>query len=245
VNGRARIAVVSGGSRGLGAAIAQRLLADDWSVGTFSRSKGDAIIQMQSDYPQNFYWESADLAEPDTMVDFTRAVDKRFGGIDLLINNAGSLAHQQLLLTTPPKEIDSIVTRNLVAPMVLTQACARVMTRRCAGQIVTVSSVNALRGFRGVAAYSAAKAGMDSFGRSLARELGPLGIRVNSVVPGFFDSDMTAEVSSENRDRIARRTPLGRLGDTGDVLSTILFLISPGASFVTGQALIVDGGITC
>lgn len=240
-----RVAVISGGSRGLGAALAARLLEDGWHVATFSRSDSDATKQMLREYPDRFLWETADLGEPEAMKDFVSVVERRFGGIDLLINNAGVLPPQELILTIPPKELDSVVTRNLIAPMMLTQACGRAMTRRGGGQIVTISSVNALRGFRGVAPYSAAKAGMDAFGRALARELGPAGIRVNSVVPGFFDSDMTAGVTGDNRERIARRTPLGRLGGADDVLAAILFIISPAASFVTGQSLVVDGGITC
>jgi 3-oxoacyl-[acyl-carrier protein] reductase len=238
------VAVVSGGSRGLGRALVERLLDEGWRVATFSRNRNDFVEQTLANRPDDFFWAPADLGEPETVREFSRAAEERFGGIDLLVNNAATL-HRDLFLTVPPKEIDRHIVTNLVAPMALTQACARAMTRRGGGQIITISSINSIRGYRGVSVYTAAKAGLDGFGRGLARELGPLGIRVNSVVPGFFDSELTAGVTPENRDRITRRTPLGRLGTVQDVLEAVLYLVSPAASFITGQSLVIDGGITC
>ncbi|MFE3187048.1 SDR family NAD(P)-dependent oxidoreductase [Streptomyces violascens] len=240
-----KVAVVSGGSRGLGRLLVERLLADGWRVGTFSRGVNEFITKTAESHPEAFFWEAANLGDPDTMTGFTRAVQNRFGRIDLLVNSAGVL-HQELFLTTRPDRIRSLVTDNLISPMTLAHACARAMSRGgVGGQIVNVSSINAIRGYRGVSAYAGAKAGLDGFTRSLARELGPLNIRVNSIVPGFFDSDMTSEVTSTNRDRIKRRTPLGRLGDAAEVVDAVVFLISPQASFITGQSLVIDGGITC
>src|SRR5215472_8911043 len=109
----------------------------------------------------------------------------------------------------------------------LAQACARAMCSRKAGVIINVSSINAIRGYRGVAVYTAAKAGLDGFSRSLARELGALNIRVNSVVPGFFTSEMTAEMTPRNVERIIRKTPLGRVATVEEVAEAVLFLISP------------------
>jgi 3-oxoacyl-[acyl-carrier protein] reductase len=139
----------------------------------------------------------------------------------------------------------SLLATNLVAPIVLTQACAKVMSIHGGGQIINVSSINAIRGYRGVAVYSAAKAGLDGFGRSLTRELGPLNIRVNSVVPGFFESKLTEGVTGPNRERIGKRTPLGRIAEVEEIANAVCFLISPDASFITGQTIVVDGGITC
>lgn len=239
-----RVAVVSGGSRGLGRALVEDLLADGWRVATLSRSRNEFLEDTLRDQPERFYWEQLDLNEPMTMRDYARNVARTFGRIDLLVNNAGVLS-QELLLTMQPKQIDTLIMSNLVSPIVLSQACARIMTTVGGGQIINVSSINAIRGFRGVTVYSAAKAGLDSFSRSLARELGAVDIRVNSVVPGYFDSEMTAGVTPENRERIAHRTPLGRLGTVAEVLGVVKFLISPAASFVTGQSIVVDGGITC
>jgi 3-oxoacyl-[acyl-carrier protein] reductase len=239
-----KVAVVSGGSRGLGRLLVERLLADGWRVATFSRAANPFVYELAAAHEENFYWQPADLEQPQLLRDFVTGVVRRFGRIDLLMNNAGVL-HQELLLTMSPAKIGNLITSNLVAPITLAQACARAMTRRGGGVVINVSSINAIRGFRGVAVYSAAKAGLDGFSRSLARELGVFNIRVNSVVPGFFDTDMTAQVTPENRERIQRRTPMGRLADITEIADVALFLTSPAASFITGQTIVVDGGITC
>jgi 3-oxoacyl-[acyl-carrier protein] reductase len=240
----AKVAVVSGGSRGLGRVLVERLLEEGWHVATFSRSANTFIARTRETADGRFFWDAADLTEPQTLQDFVKSVVRRFGRVDLLINN-GAVLHQELLLTTSPKTIETLIRSNLVAPIALAQACARSMSVHGGGLILNVSSINAIRGYRGVAVYSAAKAGLDGFSRSLARELGALNIRVNSVVPGFFDSDMTSGVTADNRERILRRTPVGRLGTVDEVVDVVLFMSSPAASFITGQTIIVDGGITC
>jgi 3-oxoacyl-[acyl-carrier protein] reductase len=116
---------------------------------------------------------------------------------------------------------------------------------RGAGAIVNISSVNAVRGNAGVAVYSATKAALDGFTRALARELGPRNIRVNSLAPGYFESDMVAGLTERRRRAIVRNTPLGRLGTIDEIADTVLFLLSPAAAFITGQTIVVDGGLTC
>jgi 3-oxoacyl-[acyl-carrier protein] reductase len=238
------VAVVSGGSRGLGQALCERLLADGWRVATFSRRSNEFLEQAQDKHGEDLLWAPVDVRDLTEVRGFGRVAHDRFGRVDLLVNNAGSL-HQELFLTTAVQRMQDMVTINLLAPMVLAQSCARVMMLGGGGVIVNISSINAVRGYRGVAAYSAAKGGLAAFGRSLARELGPANIRVNTLTPGFFDSDMTEEVTAENRGRIQRRTPLGRLGTVGEIVDAVMFLASPQSDFVTGQTLIIDGGITC
>ncbi|MBL0888365.1 SDR family NAD(P)-dependent oxidoreductase [Myceligenerans indicum] len=238
-----RVALISGASRGLGLAIAELLLADGWSVAALSRSRPETLDAMQDRWPGNVHWVKADVAQDDMRAQ-VRAVTDRFGRLDVLVNNAGVL-HQELFLTTSERRIDELFATNLVGPTRLAQACARRMSRGGGGSILNVSSINSIRGFRGVTPYSAAKAGLDGLTRSAARELGPLGIRVNSIVPGYFESSMTAQVTDENRTRITHRTPLGRLGTTEEVAEIAAFLVSDRAAFITGQTITVDGGLTC
>jgi 3-oxoacyl-[acyl-carrier protein] reductase len=238
------VALVSGGSRGLGAEMVRRLLADGWRVAAFSRTANDFVEKTRAAHSEDFHWAPADLADTESLRGFVRDVARRFGRLDALVNNAAALPEQQLSLTAPASQIANCIAVNLTGPIILAQAAARVMSRD-GGAIVNVSSINAIRGYRGVAVYGAAKAGLDGFGRSLARELGPMGIRVNSVVPGYFTSDMTVGVTDDNREKIRRRTPLGRLADIGEIADVAHFLITPGAGFVTGQTIVVDGGITC
>ncbi|MFJ9826606.1 SDR family NAD(P)-dependent oxidoreductase [Streptomyces sp. NPDC101160] len=238
------VALVSGGSRGLGRTLVTRLLAEGWKVATFSRSAGEFVEDTLKAEPDRFFWTEADLQQPDTVRAAAKAAIRHFGQVDLLVNNAGVL-DQGLFVTMPPRQVEALITANLTSPVALAQTVARSMVASGGGQIINVSSVNAVRGYRGVAAYSAAKAGLDGLTHSLARELGPAGIRVNTVVPGFFDSDMTEVVTPEYRERIQRRTPLGRLGDREEIADAVLFLASPQAGFVTGQRLVIDGGITC
>jgi 3-oxoacyl-[acyl-carrier protein] reductase len=126
-----------------------------------------------------------------------------------------------------------------------TRVCVREMIRQGAGSIVNVSSVNAVRGHGGVSVYSATKAALDGLTRSLARELGPRNIRINSVAPGYFASDMVGEISQEATARIRRRTPLGRLAEPEEISEAVHFLASARSGFITGQVLVVDGGLTC
>jgi 3-oxoacyl-[acyl-carrier protein] reductase len=239
-----RVAVVSGGSRGLGRVLVERLLKEGWRVATFSRATNPFLEEMAGKAGEDFWWQQADLVEMQSLHDFVAGVVRRFQRIDLLINNAGTL-HQELLLTMSSSKISSLISANLIGPITLTQGCTRSMSRSGGGVVINVSSVNSVRGYRGVAVYSAAKAGLDGFTRSLARELGAFNIRVNSVVPGFFDTDMTARVTTPDRERIQRRTPLGRMADINEIADATLYLCSPSASFITGQTIIVDGGITC
>jgi 3-oxoacyl-[acyl-carrier protein] reductase len=239
------VALVSGGSRGLGAELVSGFLARHHAVATFSRAKTPFIDQMlQRRRKPDFCWSAVDARDNEALRDYAKAIDGRFGRIDVLVNNLG-VGVEGLLSNMRVEEIGDAVQVNLTAALVMSMACSRVMLRQGRGCIVNISSVNALRGHDGVAAYSATKAGLDGLTRSLARELGPRNIRVNSVVPGYFESEMVQNLSEERKRRIVRRTPLGRLTTAADVANAVYFLVSEQASFITGQTLVVDGGITC
>lgn len=164
--------------------------------------------------------------------------------MDALVNNAG-VGIDGILPTMRASQIEQGIDLNLKASIYLIQACSKQMLQHASGSIINISSVNAVRGHSGVAVYSATKAALDGLTRSLARELGPKHIRVNSVAPGYFESEMVADLTPEAKQRIIRRTPLGRLGTADDMANVVLFLLSPQASFITGQTIVVDGGITC
>jgi 3-oxoacyl-[acyl-carrier protein] reductase len=150
-----------------------------------------------------------------------------------------------LLALSRDADVHRQVSMNLEAAILLTRACLKGMLAQGSGSIVNISSVNALRGHTGVSVYSATKAALIGLTRSLAVELGPGGIRVNCVAPGYFQSEMTSGFSEEQRSRIARRTPLRRLGTVEDIVAAIRFFNSPEAAFITGQLIAVDGGFTC
>jgi 3-oxoacyl-[acyl-carrier protein] reductase len=240
-----KIAVVSGGSRGLGARLVAGFLDRHFGVATLSRTKTAFIADtLRARERAHFHWGEVDGRDHDAVRAFVKDVGETLGRIDVLVNNAG-IASEGVLPTMRSCDIAEAVEVNVMASLVLAQACSRVMLRQSSGCIINISSVHALRGHSGVAVYSATKAALDGFTRSLARELGPRQIRVNSVAPGYFDSDMTDGMAEQQKQRIARRTPLGRLARIDEIANVVHFLSSDQASFITGQTLVVDGGITC
>jgi 3-oxoacyl-[acyl-carrier protein] reductase len=241
-----RVILISGGSRGLGAGIARKCLDAGDIVATFSRSTTPFIDQeLQRDLQgDRFHWASLDGRDDEAVKRFVTAVYERYGAVDVLINNAavGRFGAFPLMRL---QDVDELLAVNLRSSIILARLCTPGMVSRGAGCILNISSVNAVRGNAGVAVYSATKAALDGFTRALARELGPRNIRVNSLAPGFFESDMVEQLTEHQLRGIVRNTPLRRLGTIDEIADAALFLISPGANFITGQTLAVDGGITC
>jgi len=241
----APVAVISGGSRGLGRAVVEAALASGMRVATCSRT-ASAFTEMAAaadPLARRFLWRGADVTDHGQVAAFVSEITDQFGRIDTLVNNAGA-GGDGLLSLMADHAIDDLLDSNLRAPIFLTRACLRPMLVRRSGNIITVGSVNALRGHAGVSVYSATKAGLEGFTRSLARELGSEGIRANVVAAGYFDSAVTRQLSTAQRQSILRRTPLGRLATVQDVAGVIAFLMSPAATFITGQTIVVDGGLT-
>ncbi|ETR70536.1 MAG: 3-oxoacyl-[acyl-carrier protein] reductase [Candidatus Magnetoglobus multicellularis str. Araruama] len=244
IKNKQKIVLISGGSRGLGMGIVNALLNQGHKVATFSRSITSFIKKCQDLHKDDFLWDAVDGEDLSNLQSFVRLVSSHFGGIDILINNAG-VGTDGIMTLTRESDIQRCISLNLETSIYLTRACLKTMLQQRSGCIVNISSVNAIRGHSGVAVYSATKAALDGLTRSLAREVGPEGIRVNSVAPGYFESDMSGKLSDNQRARIIRRTPLKRLANVSDIVETILFLTSDAANFITGQTIIVDGGLTC
>jgi 3-oxoacyl-[acyl-carrier protein] reductase len=237
--------IVSGGTRGLGEAIVRALLENGWTVSTFGRRSTPFVESTAAAQPDHFYFYQADTADPAAVDKAIHAMVERSGAPFALINNAG-IARDGVLASFPIAEIDAVVATNLVGPLYVTRAVVRhMLLQRTGGRILNISSIIGHRGYNGLSVYAATKAALDGMTRSLARELGPRSITVNSIAPGYLETEMTHGLSTAQRGQIVRRTPLGRLGSPADVIGVVKFLLSAEASFLTGQSILIDGGISC
>lgn len=237
-----RHVIVSGASRGLGQALARALLGAGYRVSTFSRGPTDFTRELES--RPDAYYACCDAADAGGLERFVQRAETRLGTPYGLVNCAG-VARDGVLATMPPGQIDELVRINLAGALHLTRIVARrLLIARRGGAVLNISSIVGRRGYSGLSAYAATKAGMDGMTRALARELGERGVRVNSLAPGYLETDMTTALDDRQRMQIVRRTPLGRLGCAADVSGAALFLLSDAAAFITGQVLVVDGGLT-
>jgi 3-oxoacyl-[acyl-carrier protein] reductase len=240
-----RTVIVTGGSRGLGVGLVGSFLDLGDRVATCSRSATDQTDAWAAD-PQvgeRFLHRALDLADRRACEAFVGDVVERFGGVDVLVNNAG-IARDSVLGLVSDDDVDAVVDLNLKGTIQMTKLVSRRMLRQGSGRIVNVSSIVGLSGYRGLSVYSATKAGLDGFTRALARELGVRGITVNSVAPGYLRTEMSHGLDEVQLDQIARRTPAGRLGEPADVEAGVRFLASAEAGFISGHVLVVDGGLT-
>ncbi len=236
--------LVSGGSKGLGAGIVQDFLDNGYKVATFSRSSTPQIEAWQAAFPERFFFAPLSLTDKAACRDFLQTVEARLGAVNVLVNNAG-VANTSLLALESDEAVDNLVELNIKGSIFLTRLVCRSMLTGDWGRIINISSIVGLSGYRGLSVYSATKAALDGFTRSLARELGARNITVNSVAPGYLTTEMTEELDDRQTRQIVNRTPMGRLGSPHDVAKVVSFIASEDASFITGQVIVVDGGITC
>jgi 3-oxoacyl-[acyl-carrier protein] reductase len=213
-------------------------------VTTFGRKEVPFVQTCRASHPETFQFAIADMQDRDSLRAIVRTAEAGLGPIFGLVNNAG-IAAEGLLATGRADTIDRVIATNLVGTLQLTQFTIRRMLLKRAGSIVNISSIIGLRGYNGLSVYAATKAAIDGMTRALARELGPAGIRVNSVAPGYLKTEMTHGLTDDQMRQIANRTPLGRLGTPDDVVGLVQFLLSDAAAFITGQTIAVEGGITC
>lgn len=239
-----RVVVVTGGSRGLGAGIVQSFLDSGDQVATCSRSSTPEVDAWSAAAGDRFLFAPADLAKREDCQSFVKAVIDRWGHIDVLINNAG-VARDGVLPMFADDDVDTVVDLNLKGTIEVTRLVVRRMLARGEkASIVNISSIVGLSGYRGLAVYSATKAALDGFTRALSRELGSRGITVNSIAPGYLRTEMSHGLDEDQLQQIVRRTPAGRLGEPADIARVAQFLTDPANDYLTGQVLVVDGGLT-
>ena len=239
--------LVTGGSRGIGLAIARRLAAAGYNVIAVARSESDALRETIRDIVKQgtggLHFRAFDLSDVDAIPSFVKGLRDEFGALYGLVNNAG-IGTEGLLATMHHTEIEALLRLNVLSPVILTKYVVRQMMADGAGRIINMSSIIATTGYNGLSVYGATKAAATGFTRSLAREVGKLGITVNAIAPGFVDTELTQNLADEQRKRIAGRSALRRLPETDDVARMVEYLLGDGGRNITGSILTVDAGNT-
>jgi 3-oxoacyl-[acyl-carrier protein] reductase len=235
--------IVTGASRGIGLAIAQRLAASGYTAIALARTEGPALTAAITASDGRLAYVPADLSDIDAIPDLARDLRARFGPIWGLVNNAG-VGVEGLLSNTHNSQIEAAIRLNVTAPIVLTKHMVRGMLTTGGGRIINMSSIIGSTGYSGLSVYGATKASMIGFTKSLAREVGRLGVTVNAIAPGFIDTEMTASLGEEGREQVKRRSALRRLAEVEDVAAMTDFLMGDGGKNITGAVLTIDAGNT-
>jgi 3-oxoacyl-[acyl-carrier protein] reductase len=236
-----KVALVTGGSRGIGLAIAQALAGAGARVAICARdgAKADAAARGLGAATRGY---ACDVGVASQVEQTVGAVEQDLGPVDVLVNNAG-ITRDNLLFRVSDADWDAVLATNLKGAFLMTKHAARGMIKRRAGRIVNITSVVGLMGNKGQSNYAASKAGLIGFSKAVARELASRNVLVNAVAPGYIETEMTAQLSAEQQQALQSAIPLARLGRAADVAGAVLFLASDFASYITGQVLVVDGGM--
>lgn len=241
-----QVALVTGASRGIGAAIAIALGQQGATViGTATSASGaEAITAALKAANVNGVGLALDVTQPEQVDAVLKHIAEQYGDVSILVNNAG-ITKDTLLMRMKDEDWDAVLNTNLKSVFRMSQAVLRPMMKARQGRIINISSVVGHMGNAGQTNYAAAKAGMTGFTKSMAMEVGSRGITVNCVAPGFIETDMTAELPEDIKAKMLERIAIGRLGQVDEIAATVAFLASPGAAYITGETIHVNGGMYC
>ena len=239
-----KLVLVTGASRGIGQAIALTLgTAGSTVVGTATSENGaKAITKQFSEHKINGQGMILNVTDDNNIAELMKNINEKYGTVDILINNAG-ITRDNILIRMKQEEWDEIIDTNLASVFKMSKAVLRGMMKKKAGRIVSITSVVGAMGNSGQTNYAAAKAGIMGFTKSLAREVGSRGITVNTVAPGFIQTDMTDALPEDQKEALAAQIPMARLGTVDEIAQTVLFLAGEGGSYITAQTLHVNGGM--
>jgi 3-oxoacyl-[acyl-carrier protein] reductase len=242
-----RNVIVTGGNRGLGLGIARKLAGPEYRVIAVARKQtaelDAAIHEAEQRQAGSLHFVPFDLANTEEIAGLVKTLRKQHGPIYGLVNNAG-ISFENTLALMPNSQIEELIRVNTISPIVLTKFVVRSMMADGGGRIVNIASILGFTGYTGLSVYGATKASLIGFTRSLAREVGRMGVNVNAVAPGFVDTDMTKSLTEDQRQSIMRRSALKRLAEVEDVANSVEFLLGPKSKSITGTVLTVDAGST-
>ncbi len=235
--------LVTGASRGIGLAVVKRLAASGYDAIALARTEGPALTEAIAEAGGRISFVPFDLSNLDAIPEMVRELRAKSGAIWGLVNNAG-LSLEGLLANVHVSQIEAVIRLNTTSPIVLTKYVVRGMMAGGGGRIVNMSSIIGSTGYNGLSVYGATKASMIGFTKSLAREVGKLGVTVNAIAPGFIETEMTAGLGEEGREQVARRSALRRLADVDDVAAMVDFLMGESGKNITGAVMTIDAGNT-
>lgn len=238
-----KLVIITGASKGLGFEISKQLISENYKVLAISRTMTDELHSLINENTDALFFESFDFSQTDSISKFTKTITKKYGKPFGLINNA-AIGLDGVLATMHETEISKMMKVNVEAPILFTKYISRSMLLKQEGKIINISSIIASTGFNGLSVYAATKAALNGFTKSLARELGKANITVNSVAPGYMETNMTTGIDSKNLSTIVRRSPLKKLAKTQDVAKMVAFLLSDASNSTTGTIFTIDAGST-